>query len=152
VVVFILGFALGMAGFAMLVVGSFAVPGERRLAARPSRWAGLVFVSFFPLVLGARYLLLQLEWLDAVNVQVVYAALLLACMLGGGTIVFKALPKGQQRRTRRPAVTGFAAASAPAQETNVAPSLPAPALKPTKAAPRTSRPRPEEEKNPFDFS
>lgn len=159
---FFVGLLLGIVGFAMLVVGSFAWPGQQRVSARGSRWAGVVFLLFFPLYLGARQVIKVYELDVEFNPAPVYWGLAMFLFVGGLIIVLRST--SGVPRASRPALNPFqvsepAPATAPTpaprtRKTPLAKSKPAPVEEtPFQEAPlpKPGRSVPAEN-NPFDFT
>jgi hypothetical protein len=157
---FIPGFLLGAAGFAMLVVGQFAL-GKRVVKSRPARWAGAIWVSYLPLVFAARYLMAQLELDEYLHPAVIYGILLAICLPTGSIIVLRSAYGGIGRRPRPQAASvsknPFEPLSPAASAEQSFPSAPddffspPPAPLPSRSRKPARRPAPPE-KNPFDFS
>jgi hypothetical protein len=158
---------LGMLGFALLVLGEVKLPGGRTLRAWPGRFAGLVFLSFLPLVLAARLLVEHYvsageEWAAAVSERYLPAlswGLLGLCLVVGMGIVLRG---SRSLVPQRPVRGGLAGAKnlfaknpfAEESETASLPPAPGPS-EPTPRPPakRGHKPvRRQEPEDPFDFS
>jgi hypothetical protein len=159
---FLPGFVMAAAGFAMVVVGQFPL-GKKVVKTRPARVAGGIWISYLPLVFGARYLLQQLEWEEVIHPDVIYGVLLAICLLTGTILVLRSAYGGTGRKPRRLAAAGASnpfepAGTVPAAEQDFLPGTddffaqpPPPPPAPAARKKPGRRPAPPE-KNPFDFS
>ena len=162
-----LAVVVGMLGSALLVLGEVKLPGSRTLRAWPGRFAGLVFISFLPLVITARLLLEHYasegeEWATTVSeryLAVVSWGLFGLCLVMGLWIVLRGsrslVPQRAARGTVADAKNPFAknpfaeeseSAEAPPA---VSPAEPTPRPPAKKSGKSVRRQGPE---NPFDFS
>jgi hypothetical protein len=160
---FVLGVLMGVAGFALLVLGEIKLPGGRLIKGQPARRAAVVWLSFFPVVFLVSAVLRILDLDDIVDPLLVFWIVSTSCLCIGLGFVLPvwsaARPRqGRQERGKAVAANPFESqpAARPVHETpvreNPAPSAakPEPWLAPTESKPGRRRVR--EEKNPFDFS
>lgn len=168
---FVLGFGLVMLGVTLLVLGEVKLPGGRVLRRRPARVAGVVLLSFVPLVIGARVFLhyydreaqLQGEhWAAVVRERYLPAldwGLFGLCLVLAAWIVLRgSRPLG----VKRPRAGGLGTGKNPFAVMNEAPAATTPesgALEATPPLPpaapgKGKKPvrRPKGEENPFDFT
>src|SRR5579872_5608033 len=96
---FLIGFILSFAGFAMLVLGQFTLPGKRVVSSRASRIAGGIWLTVFPLLFLGRYLMAELDLEDTVEPMAVDSAVVGVCVVAGVWIVLRA---GARSRPKRP--------------------------------------------------
>jgi hypothetical protein len=155
---FLLGVLMGVAGFAMVVLGEVKLPGGRVIKGRPARRASVVWLSFLPLAILSG---LVLEFLDSESIvdrRLVYWILVMLCFFVGLGFVLPAWSAGGRPRQRRPAQAKSCtanpfetqpAAPASTESSPQPPSAPEPWLAPES---KSGRRRAPEEKNPFDFS
>jgi len=155
---FLFGVVMGVAGFAMLVMGKITLPGGRVIEGKPARRAGGVWLSFFPVVFLASFVLRLLELDGVIDPRLVFWIVCTLCLCVGVGFLLPAWPAARPRRQRRPAAVKASAAN-PFETPPAAPAMPAsaPPLGPEPEpwrAPAMGKPAhsPPPEKNPFDFS
>jgi hypothetical protein len=161
-ILFILGFLMAAAGFAMLVQGQFPL-GTHQVKSKPARIAGGIWVSYLPLVFAASFLLGQLELKEIIPPAVIYGILLAICLLTGAIIVLRSAYGGTLRKPRT--LAGMASSRNAFEPVDLEPQVepgfppgpddffsqpsPPPSPPATKKPGRRAAPQ---EKNPFDFS
>jgi hypothetical protein len=154
---FLLGVLMGVAGLAMVILGEVTLPGGGVIKSKPSRRAGIVWLSFFPLAFLVSAVLRFLGLDEAVDPRLVFWIVSTLCLCVGLGYLLPAWSAGRPRR-RKPAAAKSPAnlfEAQPAVGVSTEPSPPPspepePWLAPAETKP--ARRRVQEEKNPFDFS
>ncbi len=156
--VFLAGFVLAFAGFALLVLGRAQLPGGRVVTALRGRLAGLVFLLYLPLVIALRPLLDHLEWRATVEqyLTAIDWSLFGLMLVGGGWILLRSA-RPVKRDVRKPRLLNQpeAAHLFSAGLSNPFPEAepePPPDTTPVPRPAKGKRPTPRPQKNPFDFS
>src|SRR5712692_10215071 len=96
---FLLGVLMGVAGFAMVIMGEVTLPGGRVLKRRPSRRAAWVWLSFFPLAFLARFLLGLLDLDRVIDPLLLFWIVSTLCFFIGLGFLLPAWPAPRLRRT-----------------------------------------------------
>jgi hypothetical protein len=152
----LLGILMGIAGFAMLVLGQLTLPGGR--VVKGSRRAAGVWLSFLPLAFFASFLMEILDPGRNVDRRLVYWILVMMCLfvgLGFALPTRSGLRMRQGRTASKKVGPGNPFESQPAAPAPVEPPVtapPGPEPAPLPAIGKPPRRIPAPEKNPFDFS
>src|SRR5438105_13530542 len=155
---FVIGVLMGVAGLALIVLGEVKLPGGRLSKSQPARSAGLVWLSFLPLVFLISAVLRLLDLDSIIDPRLVFWLFSTLCLCIGLGFVLPAWSAARTRQRRQERVQPTAAnpfetqaAASAAGQTSAPPSA-EPEPWPAPAETKPARRRVAEEKNPFDFS
>ena len=151
--VFVLGFAMLMAGVSLLIGGEITFQSGKRIPKQVGRKAGIVLVSYFPLVALALFVVRKFVADPTMPSAVITWPLALVCLGLAGVWVSRAMAPAQPRRsyTLPPTPSPFGEAPASGEPIMLEFDVPAepPPASPPVGKPARSKPA---AKNPFDFS
>jgi hypothetical protein len=153
---FLLGVLMGVAGFAMIVLGRLTLPGGRVI--KGSRRAAGVWLSFLPLAFAAGLLMEFLDPEGLVDRRLIYWILVMMCLFVGLGFIPPARSAARSPQVR--AASKRVSAANPFETQPAAPTLaepPPPTIPETESWPvpaigKPARRNPPPQKNPFDFS
>lgn len=152
--VFVIGFAMLMAGIGLLIGGEIVFKSGKKIPKPVGRKAGIVLVSFFPLVSIALFMLRKLVPVATIPSAVVSWPLVLVCVGLAGVWVRRGMAASQSQRgiSLSPAAQPFGATEPASPSEPILLEFDVPDEPPPEAPasiPPRSKPRAQ---NPFDFS
>jgi hypothetical protein len=94
--IFLVGFVLGVAGLSLLIAGEVPWFGGKRVPARTSRQVGCILVGFFPIVLLIRLVVSMLQADDSVDINAYYWSVVAMCLTAALIVLIRGLPTSRK--------------------------------------------------------